>query len=124
MIVKRGDIVWLNEEIPYYELGGSVQSIGRPYIVISNNTNNTLAPTINVASISKQIRKSNYPMHVYLDKEKYGLEYNSVVFTEQVMTIPKDFIKTKIGSLDKEDMAKLNKAIFIQMIDETFTVEV
>lgn len=116
--VSRGDIIWLKKEMPYYEIGGSVQKIDRPYIVISNNKNNDKAPTVNLASISKQVAKVNYPMHVFLDKNKYRLKHNSVVFAEQVMTVPKSYIAEKVSSLDKEDMKKLNRAIFIQMIDE------
>ena len=63
-------------------------------------------------------------MHVYLDKNKYGLKYNSVVFTEQVKTIPKKYIKENIASLDKEDIKKLNQAVYIQMINEHMRFDV
>ena len=116
--VKRGDIVWLKDNVPYYEFGGSVQSTSRPYVVISNDINNEKCTTINIASISKAVKKAAYPMHVYLDKNKYGLKYNSVVFTEQVKTIPKNYIKEKVASLDKEDIKKLNQAVYVQMINE------
>ena len=114
--IKRGDIVWLKPNIDYHNIGGSVQDINRPYIVISNDINNTKANIVNLACISKQIRKSKYPMHVYLDKNKYNLKYNSVAFMEQISTVPKDFINEKIGSLDEDDIKKLNKAIITQMI--------
>lgn len=116
--VLRGDIVWLKDKVPYFMMGENVQYIDRPYIVISNNTNNKNAPTVNLACISKQIRKSNYPMHVFLDKNKYNLSHDSVVFTEQIITINKSYIKEKVSSLDKEDMLKFNRAIFVQVIDE------
>lgn len=116
MNIKRGDIVWLKDNISYHNIGGSVQDINRPYIVISNDINNAKANIVNLACISKQIRKSKYPMHVYLDKTKYNLKYNSVAFMEQIVTLPKDFIKEKVSSLDIEDIKKLNRAIIIQMI--------
>lgn len=122
--VNRGDIIWLKKEMPYYEIGGSVQTIDRPYIVISNNKNNDKAPTVNLACISKQVTKVNYPMHVFLDKNKYKLKHNSIVLAEQVMTVPKSYIAEKVSSLDNQDMKKLNKAIFIQMIDEECNVSV
>lgn len=122
LTVKRGDIVWLKSEIPYYELGGSVQSIDRPYMVISNNINNKKCPTVNLASISKQIRKSSYPMHVFLDKNKYNLKYDSVIFAEQVITVPKNYIAEITSSLDSKDLKRLNKAIFIQLIDESCNI--
>ena len=35
---------------------------------------------------------------------------------EQISTVPKDFINEKIGSLDADDIKKLNRAIITQMI--------
>lgn len=116
--VKRGDIVWLKEEVPYFTLGDNVQYTDRPYIVISNNVNNSKAPTVNLACISKQVKKANYPMHVFLSKSKYNLQYDSVVYAEQILTINKSYVKEIVASLDATDMKKFNRAIYVQLIDE------
>lgn len=116
--IKRGDIVWLKEKVPYVTLGENVQYTDRPYLVVSNDTNNEKAPTANLASISKQVKKANYPMHVFLDRKKYNLSYDSVVLLEQICTVNKSYIKEIVSSLDTVDMKKLNKAVFIQLIDE------
>lgn len=121
--VRRGDIIWLKTDIAYNEFGGSVQSVNRPYIVISNNINNEKCSTVNIASLSKAVTKEFYPMHVYLDKKKYRLSYNSIVLAEQVKTIPRHYIKRKVSSLDTEDLKKLNRAIFVQMIDENLDMD-
>lgn len=119
VLVKRGDIIWLKEPLPFLEeLGENVQYVDRPYIVISNDINNDRCPTINLACISKQISKANYPMHVYLDKKKYNLLYDSVIYTEQIITVNKSFVKNVVANLDKTDLKKLNRAIYIQMINE------
>ena len=123
--VKRGDIIWLKKEMLFELLGKSVQDLERPYLVISNNKNNDKAPTINIVSLSKQLKKANYPMHVLLEKAKYnGLKKDSVVLVEQIKTIEKIYVKEKVGSLDKEDINKLNKAIFIQFIDDKLEAEI
>lgn len=119
MKIKRGDIVWLKRETPIFSLGKNVQYSDRPYIVISNNVNNSKCPTINVAAISKQISKANYPMHVYLDKDKYDLKFDSIVLLEQVSTINKSYVNYIKASLDEEDMVKFNRAVFVQLIDES-----
>lgn len=124
MNIKRGDIIWLKDDVPYCEFGDSVQSTGRPYVVISNDINNERCSTINIASVSKAINKAAYPMHVYLDKSKYRLKYHSVVFTEQVKTIPKKYIKEIVATLDKQDTKKLNQAIYVQMINEHLCFDV
>lgn len=122
--VKRGDIIWLKDDVPFNEFGGSVQNIERPYVVISNDINNKRCSTINIASISKAINKAAYPMHVYLDKNKYNLKYHSVIFTEQVKTIPKIYIKEIVATLDKQDTKRLNQAIYVQMINEHLCFDV
>ena len=116
--VKRGDIVWLKEDVPYFTMGENVQYTNRPYVVISNNINNKKCPTVNLACISKQVKKANYPMHVFLNKKKYGLRYDSIIFAEQLSTVNKSYIKEVVASLDKEDMMKFNRALFVQVIDE------
>lgn len=116
--IKRGDIVWLKEKVPYFTMGENVQYTDRPYVVISNNKNNDKAPTVNLACISKQVKKANYPMHVFLDKNKYNLSYDSVIFAEQLCTVNKSYIKEVVASLDSEDIKKFNRALFIQVIDE------
>lgn len=118
MNVKRGDIIWLHKETPLFNIGENVQYPNRPYIVVSNNKNNDKAPTVNLACISKQVKKANYPMHVFLDKTKYNLQYDSVVYAEQLCTVNKKYIKEVVASLDEIDMRKFNRALYIQVIDE------
>jgi mRNA interferase MazF len=120
-IVTRGDIVWLKKDLSF-NLGENVQDIHRPYVVISNNTNNDLCPTINLACLSKQVGKANYPMHVLVCGNKYGLDFDSVIYVEQIITINKKEIADKIARLDAYDLKKLDKAIFIQLIDEKQTI--
>lgn len=113
--LKRGDIVWLydNKNISA-NLGKHVQSLKRPFIIISNNKNNYYCPNVNVLSLSSQIK--DYPMHVLLDSEKYGLGKNSMILCEQVFTIGKDLIREVAASLDEEDINRLNKALTLQLI--------
>lgn len=118
MNVRRGDIIWLKKNTPIFNIGENVQYPTRPYIVVSNNKNNDKAPTVNLACISKQVKKANYPMHVFLDKNKYDLQYDSVVYAEQLCTVNKSYIKEIVSSLDAEDMKKFNRALYIQVINE------
>ena len=117
--IARGDIFWLNKSLSL-NLGKNVQFLDRPYVVISNNINNSndKSPIVNMAFLTKQTGKANYPMHVFLNAEKYGLEYDSVICTEQVITVNKIELKDKIATLDNDDLNKLNKAIVVQYINE------
>lgn len=118
MDLKRGDIISLKDVT--YDLGKNVQAKKRLYVVISNNKNNKKAPIINIASLSTRTQKSYYPMHVELNKNNYKcFRRDNIILVEQVLTVNKDKVKEKVTTLNEKDLNKLNKAIVIQMIDET-----
>ena len=123
--VRRGDLVWLKPGIEGVKsLGKNVQNMSRPYIVISNNKNNKYSPTIQLAAVSKQVSKSVYPMHVFLSKNNYDcLQHDSIVLLEQVVTVNKELVQRNALSLTKEDLKKVNKAIFMQMIDDRMNLK-
>lgn len=125
MLITRGNIVWLKPKAENIEkFGDNVQDIlGRPFVVISNDINNKFSPTVQLASITKQVKKANYPMHVYLKKELYNsLSYNSIVLLEQVITINKEFIDKVTNHLCPKDIMSLNKAVIIQMIGKDINI--
>ena len=117
--LKRGDIVWLKENVKS-DLGENINNSNRPYIIISNDKNNSSEKShiVNIACLTKQEKKFYYPMHVFLDKNKYNLQYNSLICCEQILTINKEYINRKISSLDEKDLKLLNKALYIQLINE------
>lgn len=116
--VIRGNIVWLKRDISI-NLGKNVQDIDRPYIVISNNINNTndRCPIVNLACLSKKTDKAYYPMHVLINGKKYGMDFDSVIYVEQLITINKEMISDRVASLDDEDLKRLDRAIIVQLID-------
>lgn len=117
MKLRRGDIVYLSKDIKA-TLGKNVQSLNRPFVVISNNTNNKVCPIVNVAAISSQIHKAHYPMHVLITKDKYNIDENSIILLEQILTINKEHVEKKVDSLTYSDIQLLDEAIFTQLITE------
>lgn len=125
MKLKRGDIIRVKKMS--YDLGSNVQdnedNKKRLYIVISNDTNNEKSPTINIACLSTQIEKSYYPMHVFLNRNNYEcFDKSNIILAEQVFTINKNRVKAKIDCLTEKDLRKLNKALYIQLINENTRV--
>ena len=113
MKFKQGQIIYLKEEASV-NLGENIQSLERPFVIISNDINNTYCPTLNIASITKQIHKSNYPMHVLISKRKYNLQEESMALLESVFTVNKGFVREIVATLDEEDIEKVKKAIIVQ----------
>lgn len=105
--IKRGDVF-------YAELDpviGSEQGGVRPVLIVQNDVGNKYSPTIICACITSKINKAKLPTHIEIDCTKYTLVKDSVVLLEQVRTVDKSRLKEKIGHLDAEFMARVDRAL-------------
>ena len=108
MKYKRGDIY-------YADLGpviGSEQAGIRPILIIQNDVGNKFSPTIIGIPITSRV-KTKMPTHIEIKSNKFGLEKDSIILTEQIRTLDKSRIKEKVGSLDKKTLDKVKRAIEI-----------
>ena len=103
--IRRGDIYYVNFG---YNIG-SVQNFCRPGVVIQNNSGNAVAPTVIVAAITSEIKKTNLPVHAYIGK-KFGLTEPSMVLLEQVKTVDKQNLGIYIGHVSPECMRRIDRA--------------
>lgn len=103
--IRRGDIYHADLN-PIF---GSEQGGYRPVLIIQNNMGNKYSPTVIVAAITSQ-PKTKLPTHVPL-KEIAGLEKHSVVLLEQVRTIDKRRLDDYVGTLDRQLMLRVDKAL-------------
>ena len=108
--VKRG-------EIYYADLSpavGSEQDGVRPVLVIQNNIGNRHSPTVVIAAITSQPKKSALPTHYSLPAAN-GLEIPSTVLLEQLRTIDKQRLRCYIGALDDSTMNGIDRALTVSM---------
>jgi mRNA interferase MazF len=113
--LKRGDIVWVDLRS---NIGSEQKSDenGRPVVIIQNDIGNAHSPTIITACITSQLDKAKLPTHVQIPSDNNGLTKNSVVLTEQIMTLDKKRrILRKTGSLDETLMTKIDRALSISI---------
>lgn len=103
--IRRGDIYHADLN----PILGSEQGGYRPVLIIQNNTGNKYSPTVIVAAITSQ-PKTKLPTHVPL-KGIAGLEKHSVVLLEQVRTIDKRRLDDYVGTLDRQLMLRVDKAL-------------
>lgn len=108
MSIKRGDIYYADLS----PVVGSEQSGIRPILIIQNDIGNKFSPTIIGVPITSKV-KSNLPTHIEIEGNKYGLEKDSIILTEQIRTLDKSRLKEKVGKLDKKTLDKVKKAIEI-----------
>ena len=105
----RGDI-WL-AELP--DGVGSIQGGIRPVVIISNNLNNSFSTTVTVACVTSQCKRPDIPTHVMISSP--FLQVDSEVLLEQIMTVNKNQLTTRIGKVTKEDQDRIDEAAMVQL---------
>ncbi len=109
MLIKRGEIYYADLS----PVVGSEQGGVRPVLIVQNDVGNKFSPTVIAAAITSQRDKNSLPTHIEVDARNCGLAKDSVVLLEQVRTIDKRRLKEKMGSLDINDMGKVNQALSV-----------
>lgn len=100
--------------------GKCVQEGTRPMVVMSNNTCNSVSPTITAFPCTSSLLKINkrLPTHVIIkesDLEGTGLTKESVVMAEQMTTIDKRDIVAFLGTIPKKYLNPIKKAAMVQL---------
>lgn len=111
MEVKRGDIFYANLSPTV----GSEQGGVRPVLVVQNDKGNKHSPTIIVSAITSSTTKANLPTHIPVASNAKGLSKDSIILLEQIRTIDKSRLQSRIGQLDEQTMHKVNQAINISL---------
>ena len=111
--IRKGDIFYVQLGT---EKNGHIQSGGttgvRPCIIVNNQVACTYSPILLVVPItsSEGKKKKHMPTHLVIDKL---LPKKSVATFEQVLTINREQLQNKIGSLSEELMQVANKKLEI-----------
>ena len=109
--VKRGEIYYADMN----NITGSEQGGKRPVLIIQNNIGNKYSPTTIVAVITSK-HKRNLPTHVLIHKDEInGLKCDSTIALEQIRTIDKTRLVTKVGCLNENDNRKVLHALKISL---------
>ena len=110
MVVPRRMDVWY-ADLPLRN-DSCVQGGNRPVIVISNDICNEMNTVITVVPMTRQMKRLSLPTHVVVASPDGG---ESVVLAEQVMTIDKNRLDNRLGSVSAEDMRKIEAALLEQI---------
>ena len=111
MNIKRGRI-YLAALDPVV---GKEISKNRPVVVVSNDKNNDYSSTVTILPVTSKNIKKIYPFEVFLNKGTGNLPKNSKVKADQIRTLDKSRIVKFIGTLEKNDMDRIDKAIIIHL---------
>ena len=108
--VYRGDIFLADLN----SVKGSEQGGKRPVIIIQTDVGNRHSPTVIVAAVtSRFLKKKSLPTHVLL--ESCVLEKNSQALLEQIGTIDRCRLISKVGRVTEENMMEIEKALMVSL---------
>lgn len=112
-VIFRGELYYAQLEEAVI---GSEQTGARPVLVLQNNIGNEFSPTIIVAPItSRTYSKTKIPTHINIAASTNGIHQDSIVLLEQIKTIDKARIKTRIGRLKKEEIQLVDEALIVSL---------
>lgn len=85
----------------------------RPALVLQNDIGNRHSPITIVAAITSRFRKPLYPTEVLISPPEGGLKMESVVLLNQVRSIDKRRLVTRLGAISAKSQQRVNQAMEI-----------
>ena len=111
MNIKRGGI-YLAALDPVI---GREISKTRPVVIVSNNKNNEFSGTVTILPLTSKNIQKIYPFEVFIAKGIGNLPKNSKVKADQIRTLDKGRIIKFLGTLEKNEMDLIGKAMSIHL---------
>jgi mRNA interferase MazF len=109
--MRRGDVYYADLR----PVIGSEQGGVRPVLIVQNDMGNRHSPTVICAAITSKMNKAKLPTHIELNASVYDMDKDSVVLLEQLRTIDKKRLMSKVCHLDGDIMRKVNHALMVSL---------
>ena len=111
MDYKRGEIYYADLS----PVVGSEQGGVRPVLIVQNDIGNKYSPTVIVCAVTSKLTKAKLPTHVEFACGECGLNKDSVALMEQLRTLDKRRLKSKVGQISPEKTKLIDKALLISL---------
>lgn len=107
MEVRRGDIFIADLD----PVVGSEQGGVRPVVIVQNDRGNRFSPTVICAAMTSRLSKHDLPTHVWVSSKDSGLRSDSLVLCEQIRTLEKRRLQTRVGRVDDLVIRRVEEAL-------------
>lgn len=107
MDIRRGDIFYIGDG--RMETTGCEMQPGRPAIIVSNNTGNYYARTVEIVYLTSQPKK-DMPTHVPI-----RCKVDSTALCESVYTVATERIREFVRRCTDEEMQMIDKALMVSL---------
>jgi len=113
---RRGEVLLV--ALPF--VSAPARSKIRPAVVIQNNVGNRFSPNLIVAAISSQLPPRDYPTNYVVrlsssEGEGTGLDRDSVVQAEVILTIPKVAVVRHLGYFGATAMRAIDERLRVSL---------
>ena len=95
-------------------LGHEIQKT-RPALVIQNDISNEHSPITIVAAITSQFHDPPFPREVIIESSESGLPKRSAIVMNQIRSVDRARLVSKIGQLSEGSMQRTDEAIRISL---------
>lgn len=91
---------------------GSEPGYDRPLLIVSSDEfNHSRISTVLAAALTTNLTFSGAPGNVFVSSEETGLPWDSVVNVSQIVTVDKNFLITRSGSLGARLMSAVESGL-------------
>ncbi len=104
--MKRGEVWWVDFDP---SIAGEIKKI-RPALIISNNSSNTFSNRVQVIPLTSN-KDECYPCEAVIKVNNQ----KSKAMADQIMTVSKQRLKSKIAMIANSDMKLVEQAVKIQL---------
>ena len=104
--IRRGEVWWVDFNS---SIAGEIQKT-RPVVVISNNYSNELLNRVQIVPLTSKAEKC-YPCEAFVTVNNQ----KSKAMADQIMTVSKQRLKSKITVISDTDMRLIEQAVKIQL---------
>ena len=110
-LIRRGEIYTASLD----PVVGSEQGGTRPVVVIQNDIGNRYSPTVIILAITSATGKPALPTHVCVAAGSGGLARDSMILAEQMRTLDKRRLLSRIGMLEEDSMRLIDRAVCMSL---------